>query len=87
MRRRICPELYPSPRPTYFFVPILPYLPLVVRWLPWVAGVPAALTLLWFVLSSVPVVTMFTLLAAVLFPVAAGVALFKYGWGEAEAEA
>lgn len=80
MSRRACPELYPDPRPSRLLVPLLPYLPLVMRVVPWLAGAPVAGAVVVLVATALPLVTWVLLSVAVLAPLAAGAALFRYGW-------
>ncbi|MER3419136.1 MAG: hypothetical protein C4290_00810 [Chloroflexota bacterium] len=80
MTRPVCPELYPDPRPSRLVRYLLPYLPRLVRLLPWLAGAPAAAALGVVLLTALPVLTWILLSVAVLAPIAAGIALFNYGW-------
>lgn len=80
MVRRICPELYPDPRPSRTLVPLAPYLPLIARAAPWMAGVPAAAGVVLILFAALPLTTWIVLCVAVLAPLAAGAALLNYGW-------
>ena len=80
MSRPVCPELYPNPRPSRIFEPILPYLPQLLRLLPWLAAAPAAFALAALILTALPVITWIVLCIAVLTPLAGGVAMFTLGW-------
>jgi hypothetical protein len=48
--------------------------------LPWLAAAPAALTLAALLVMTLPLITWALLCVAVLAPIAAGVALFRFGW-------
>lgn len=80
MPRRICPELYPDPRPSRMLTPLAPYLPLISRVAPWLAAVPAAVAVTVFLFTALPLMTWLVLCVAVLAPLAAGAALLNYGW-------
>jgi hypothetical protein len=80
MPRQICPELYPDPRPSRFLSPALPYVPRLVRLLPWLAATPLATILGLLMLATLPLVTWAVLCVAVLLPLAAGAMFFKVGW-------
>lgn len=80
MSRHACPELYPDPRPSRLFAPLAPYLPLLLRLVPWLAAVPPAAAFVALVITALPLVTWVLLSVAVLAPIAAGVALFTFGW-------
>jgi hypothetical protein len=77
MTRRICPELYPDPRPSRLFAPLLPYLPIAVRAMPWLVAAPAALVLGVLLVATVPVTTWSLLCLALLTPLVAGVLLVR----------
>ena len=80
MSRRACPEFYPDPRPSRLFAPLAPYLPLLLRLMPWLAAAPPAAALGVLLVTALPIVTWALLSVAVLAPIAAGVALFTFGW-------
>ena len=80
MSRRICPELYPDPRPSRLLQPLMPYLPLLTRVLPWLAAAPVVFALALALVHALPVLTWLVLCTAVLVPLAAGVAIFNFGW-------
>lgn len=80
MPRSVCPELYPDPRPSRLLVPVLPYLPRVLRLLPWLAAAPAVVALGAVVLATLPLLTWLVISLAVLTPLAAGAMLFRFGW-------
>ena len=80
MARPICPELYPDPRPSRLLVPLLPYLPAVLRVLPWLAAAPAVATFAVLLVTALPLVTWLLLSVAVIAPLAAGAAFFSFGW-------
>jgi hypothetical protein len=80
MTRPVCPELYPDPRPSRLIRYLIPYLPRLVRLLPWLSAAPAAAALGMVLLTALPVLTWILLSVAVLAPIAAGIALFNYGW-------
>ncbi len=80
MTRPVCPELYPDPRPSRVIRHLLPYVPVLVRLWPWLAAAPAAAALGMVLLTALPLLTWVLLSAAVLAPIAAGIALFNYGW-------
>jgi hypothetical protein len=80
MPRRTCPDLYPDPRPSRVLAPLLPFLPLALRMLPWLAAIPAMLALVVMIVTAIPVLTWGLLCLAVAAPLAAGFALVRYGW-------
>lgn len=80
MSRPVCPELYPDPRPSRLIRYLLPYLPGLVRLLPWLAAAPAAVVLVMVLATALPLLSWVLLSAAVLAPIAAGIVLFNYGW-------
>ncbi len=80
MTRPVCPELYPDLRPSRLIRYLLPYLPGLARLLPWLAADPAAAALGMVLLTALPLLTWVLLSVAVLAPIAAGIALFNYGW-------
>jgi hypothetical protein len=80
MPRRTCPDLYPDPRPSRLLAPLLPFLPVALRALPWLAAAPAALALAAMIITTIPVLTWGLLCLAVLAPLAAGLALLRLGW-------
>lgn len=80
MPRRICPELYPDPRPSRLLAPLAPYLPVLTRAAPWMAAVPAVAALAVVLFTTLPMMTWVILFAAVLAPLAAGAALLNFGW-------
>ena len=80
MTRPICPELYPDPRPSRLLVPLLRFLPAVLRLLPWLAAASAVATFAVLLVTALPLLTWILLSLAVLAPLAAGVACFSFGW-------
>lgn len=82
MVRRICPELYPDPRPSRMLLPLLLLAPRALHVFPWVAGILFALVLAGLLLVTLPLLTWVLVCAALLAPLCAGVAFFRYGWQE-----
>jgi hypothetical protein len=80
MSRRVCPELYPDPRPSRLLAPLLPHLPALLRAVPWLAAVPPAVALATLIVSALPLLTWLAMSLAVLLPLAAGAVLFTIGW-------
>ncbi|MFN8559875.1 MAG: hypothetical protein U0531_21830 [Dehalococcoidia bacterium] len=80
MPRSVCPELYPDARPSRFLAPLLPYLPRLLRLAPWLVAAPAVAGFATLLAATLPLMTWMLLAAAVLTPLAAGVALFTVGW-------
>ena len=79
MSRRACPDLYPDPRPTRLFVPLLPYFPALLRLLPWLTLAPVIGAFAVLLVTALPLVTWALLCVAVLAPLGAGL-LFTVGW-------
>ena len=79
MPRRVCPELYPDPRPSRLFAPLLAYLPALLRAWPWLAAAPAVGGIALLAVTALPLVTWVLVGLAMLAPIAAGLA-FTVGW-------
>jgi len=80
MHRPVCPELYPDPRPSRLFAPLLPYLSRLVRLLPWLAALIMVGAVGLLALAAVPLLTWAILTIAVFAPIAAGAVMFNVGW-------
>jgi len=80
MARSICPEIYPDSRPSRLLAPLRPYLPALLRLVPWLVAAPVAALLVLLVVLALPLLTWLLLAIVVLAPVAAGLAFFTFGW-------